>query len=329
MITLNDYLYSGSTVLKILHNYSNDLHNHALNDNNPIDMLHSNFLVQLIGLLEHNDFLTSQSNRILEFYKYMTREYPFLAFTFKGRIKSLIRAEEKFNGYVSDFIYDYYCENHKYPSVAEIRDELTHFKDFIAYRFVIAMPKCHIKEGQNKAEIEKEYLYKIANALPSFLEARDFTAELANLKQKISSNLMNDDVRPYYRDYVVNKRSSGYESLHITLFDNRSRSYVEIQLRTKDMDDLAEIGVANHEGYEERQMESRSRRETIPRGECLFFDEAYERGQLLQKLDLSKVDVCLFTAINQVLMNDNCGLYRGRLILPYEHLSRFQNDQID
>ena len=29
------------------------------------------------------------------------------------------------------------------------------------------------------------------------------------------------------------------------------------------------------------------------------------------------------------LINDGCGLYRGRLILPYEHLSRFQNDLID
>ena len=33
-----------------------------------------------------------------------------MAFTFKGRIKSLIRAEEKFNGYIVEFIYDYYEE---------------------------------------------------------------------------------------------------------------------------------------------------------------------------------------------------------------------------
>lgn len=329
MIALNDYLYRGDTVLKILHNYSRDLHNHALEEKNPIDMMHSNFLVQLTGLLEHNDFLTSQSNRILEFYKYMTKEYPFLAFTFKGRIKSLIRAEEKFNGYVSNFIYDYYCETGSYPSVADISKELTHFKDFIAYRFVIAMPKCHIQEGQDKTEIEKEYLYKIANALPSFLEARDFTLEFNNKVQKKYSSRMDESVKPYYRDYVENPKKMGYESLHITLFDNQSRSYVEIQLRTKDMDDFAEIGAANHEGYEERQKNHRSRRETIKEGKCLYFDEAYERGQLLQNLDLSKLDVCLFSAVDNVLMNDNCGLYRGRLILPYEHLSRFQNDQID
>ena len=33
--------------------------------------------------------------------------------------------------------------------------------------------------------------------------------------------------------------------------------------------------------------------------------------------------------IPETYHNDGCGLYRGRLILPYEHLSRFQNDLID
>ena len=47
---------------------------------------------------------------------------------------------------------------------------------------------------------------------------------------------------------------------------------------------------------------------------------------LLQQLDLSKVDVNMFGAVNNSLINDGCGLYRGRLILPFEHLSRFQND---
>ena len=39
------------------------------------------FLLQITELLEHNDFLTAQSQKIREFYKYMAKEYPFLAFT--------------------------------------------------------------------------------------------------------------------------------------------------------------------------------------------------------------------------------------------------------
>ena len=92
MITLNDYLYSGDTVLKILQNYSRDLRIESQKQNNEIDLLHSDFLLQIKELLEHNDFLTAQSQKMREFYKYMAKEYPFLAFTFKGRIKSLIRS---------------------------------------------------------------------------------------------------------------------------------------------------------------------------------------------------------------------------------------------
>ncbi|MBP5582052.1 MAG: guanosine polyphosphate pyrophosphohydrolase, partial [Ruminococcus sp.] len=149
MITLNDYLYSGDTVLKILIQYSSDLKDTAITTHNPIDLAHSNFLIQIIELLEHNDFLTSQSQRLKEFYKYMTQKYPFLAFTFKGRIKSLIRAEEKFNGYILEYIYDYFRANGRYPSEAEIKNNLICFRDLIAYRIVLSLPLCHVKQGED------------------------------------------------------------------------------------------------------------------------------------------------------------------------------------
>lgn len=136
-------------------------------------------------------------------------------------------------------------------------------------------------------------------------------------------------MRPYYRDYIDGESTNSYRSLHITFFDNSARCYMEMQLRTKEMDDIAEIGVANHLFYEKKQETSRGRRDAILQGACIYFDEAYERCRLLQDLDLSGVDVNMFTAVNNSLMNDGCGLFRGRLILPYEHLSKFQNDMID
>ena len=95
------------------------------------------------------------------------------------------------------------------------------------------------------------------------------------------------------------------------------------------MEDTAEIGSPNHQNYEKRQEKERGRRHQIPEGECIWFDEAYERGIRLQHLDLSRLDVNMFSAVDNSLINDGCGLYRGRLILPYERLSRFQNDRID
>jgi len=329
MISLNDYLYNGDTVLKILQKYSEDLRKISLEYHNPIDMVHCNFLLQLIDMLEHNDFLTSQSQRIRELYKLMAREYPFLAFTFRGRIKSLIRAEEKFNGYIVEHIYDYYKEHHEFPDVEDLKQKLSCFRDLIAYRIVLSIPQCHLKEGDNREEIELDYLYKIANILPAFLEERGFTVMVSEREGAKQSERLDKKLRPYFRDYIENPSSNGYRSLHITLYDNIARSYIEVQLRTKEMDDFAEIGAANHQGYEKRQEEERTRREEIPLGECIYYDEAYEREVKLHQLQLSEVYVNMFGAINNDLVNDGCGLFRGRLILPYEHLSRFQNDLID
>ena len=329
MITLNDYLYSGDTVLKILHKYTADLKESAKNSHNQIDLVHCNFLIQISELLQHNDFLTSQSQRIRDFYKYMANEYPFLAFTFKGRIKSLIRAEEKFNGYIVEYIYDYYIEHGDFPPLDDLKNRLSCFRDLIAYRIVMSLPKCHLKEGEDRTQKELQYLYEVANKLPAFLEERGFTAELSTFEGKNKSPLLNEDVSPYYRDFITNSSICGYRSLHITLYDNIARCFVEVQLRTKEMDDYAEIGPANHLGYEKRQESERARRDVIPKGKCIYFDEAYERGLLLQQLELSKLDVNMFAAMDNSLINDGCGLYRGRLILPYEHLSRFQNDLID
>lgn len=329
MITLNDYLYDGDTIFRILQKYINDLKKSAKENQNEIDRIHSHFLIQIRELLEHNDFLTAQSQKIREFYKYMAKEYPFLAFTFRGRIKSLIRAEEKFNGYVVEYIYNYYTEHGEYPSLTELKNRLSCFRDFIAYRIVIAMPRCHLKCEEDRESEELKYLYEIANVLPGFLEERGFTAEPANGVKESTSSLLNEDVRPYYRDYICGTEPDEYQSLHITFYDNSSRSYMEVQLRTKTMDDIAEIGPANHLGYEKKQESERVRRDAIPKGECIYFDEAYERGMKLLGLELSELDVNMFSAVNNSLINDGCGLYRGRLILPYEHLSRFQNDLID
>ena len=50
VVTLNDYLFSGDTVLKILHQYSSDLKKAAIGTHNLIDLAHSNFLIQIIEL---------------------------------------------------------------------------------------------------------------------------------------------------------------------------------------------------------------------------------------------------------------------------------------
>ena len=259
MITLNDYLYSGDTVLKILKKYTEDLRQSAVQTGNEVDVRHCEFLSQIM----------------------------------------------------------------------ELQERLNCFRDLIAYRIVVSMPRCHLKNSSEREPEEIRHLYEIANVLPNFLEERGFTVEPTGGAKESRSPLLSDEVRPYYRDYIEGENLGNYRSLHITFYDNSARCYMEMQLRTKEMDDIAEIGSANHQAYEKRQEESRARRDAIPEGECIYFDEAYERGMLLQRLNLADVDVNMFAAVSNTLMNDGCGLFRGRLILPYEHLSRFQNDLID
>lgn len=187
----------------------------------------------------------------------------------------------------------------------------------------------HLKPGEDQETASIRYLYEIANVLPGFLEERGFTVESAYGVKKSTSSLLNEDVKMYYRDYICGTSGKGYQSLHITVYDNSSRSFMEVQLRTQKMDDTAEIGPANHLGYEKRQQDERARRDAIPEGESVYFDEAYERGMRLLQLELADLDVNMFSAVDNSLINDGCGLFRGRLILPYEHLSRFQNDVID
>ena len=327
MISLNDYLYDGHTILRILYQYAGDLQESARASHNQIDQVHVNFLRGIAEILEHNDFLTAQSLRLREFYKYMASAYPTLAFTFRGRVKSLIRAEEKFNGYVVEAVCGQYLKDGTYPDAAAIREWLNRFHDLIAYRIVISVPRCSLKPGENQEEKELEILYEIANLLPEFLEERGFSAQPCGIEQEGVSPRLKESVRPFYRDYIVNPRPSGYRSLHITFYDNLSRCFTELQLRTRDMDVYAEIGEANHTGYELRQDEERRRRNEIPEGECVWYDEALQRGEALRTLDLSKVDVNMFAALDNYRISDGCGLYRGRLILPLEHLSRFQNDE--
>ncbi len=50
------------------------------------------------------------------------------------------------------------------------------------------------------------------------------------------------------RDWLTNPKPNGYESLHITV-RNAQGNYIEVQIRTKRMDDIAEKGIAAHWAY--------------------------------------------------------------------------------
>ncbi len=60
------------------------------------------------------------------------------------------------------------------------------------------------------------------------------------------------DVYPHHeqriRDWVKNPKANGYEALHVTVMGPRGK-WVEIQIRSRKMDDIAEKGLASHWKY--------------------------------------------------------------------------------
>ena len=121
-------------------------------------------------------------------------------------------------------------------------------RDLIAYRIVVSIPRCHLKEGADRETEEIRYLYEIVIFFQ--VPGKRICTGACQGREREYLPFTNDSVRPYYRDYIAGKSSDGYRSLHITFYDDSARCYVEMQIHTKEMDDEAEIGAANHIAYE-------------------------------------------------------------------------------
>ncbi len=101
-----------------------------------------------------------------------------------------------------------------------------------------------------------------------------------------------------FHDYIANPKPNGYRSLHTTVFGPHNRM-VEIQIRTHQMHNIAENGIAAHWLYKEgRQEMSKSDRQMIWLRDVLEWQkDMINPSDFLEylKIDLYSEDIFVFT----------------------------------
>lgn len=339
IIDLTQFMKSGRTAPDIVVDYGK-----ALRDSyhNMVDVEHSNELKKYSMYLQSNEFLDYISHDMIVFTNQMAKDHPEVTLILKGRIKSLIRFEEKFNGYIIDFCNSYYKAHKVFPSEEVVSEYLQRYKDFVAYRIIVSIPQKNLEPGKDSKEEQLRILYEIANSMPKFFRLKGYDIEpaskMVNQKAKASKLMakipgLTQINKPFFKDYVKFPKKNGYQSLHITVTAAGRPGEVEIQLRTFDMDVFAELGEnTNHLQYEHQQEKIRQRMEEVPSGICQYYDEALERYDSIHNFDLTTAKIDFFKAIkvkndegDRILIDDHAGVKFGRDINPREYIS---GDQI-
>ncbi|NAW50681.1 RelA/SpoT family protein [Elizabethkingia argentiflava] len=107
------------------------------------------------------------------------------------------------------------------------------------------------------------------------------------------------------RDWISHPRSTGYESLHITIL-GPDKKWVEVQIRSERMDELAEKGVAAHYKYKEgytKNIEDRNFEQWVTQiREILEGQQGLSTNELLDniKLSLYRKEVFVFTPKGEI-----------------------------
>ncbi|KIA83617.1 MFS transporter [Kaistella solincola] len=107
------------------------------------------------------------------------------------------------------------------------------------------------------------------------------------------------------RDWISRPRSTGYESLHLTILGPDKR-WIEVQIRSERMDDIAEKGVAAHykykEGFNQNQDEKNFETWVAEIREVLENQQSLSTTELLDdiKLNLYSKEVFVFTPKGEI-----------------------------
>lgn len=131
-----------------------------------------------------------------------------------------------------------------------IANFIRHLKELLAERGIQAKvygrPKhiYSIWKKQRRKQVNTDELYDL-RAVRVIVDSTNTCYEVLDTVHKEWRHIPEE-----YDDYIANKKANGYQSVHTVVIGPQSK-YVEIQIRTQDMHQFAELGFAAHWRYKE------------------------------------------------------------------------------
>jgi len=93
---------------------------------------------------------------------------------------------------------------------------------------------------------------KSIDAVYDIIALRIITQNLADCYQVFSSIQSHfEPLEDRVKDYIANPKENGYQSIHTTVKDNQTGIVFEVQIRTEEMHEYCEYGIASHWAYKQ------------------------------------------------------------------------------
>lgn len=106
------------------------------------------------------------------------------------------------------------------------------------------------------------------------------------------------------KDYIATPKANGYQSIHTVVYSDAITSPVELQIRTEDMNKLAEFGIAAHWKYKNLKEDKKFEQKISWLREVLQWEKEHEDNQeflKLLKFDFFEDEIFVFTPKNEVI----------------------------